>query len=131
QTDPVSGSKSHHRDENDQSDQNGHQPLIAKERHDFLSPVYFPRLLREEVIPCFDLNKCRFSSARPVPIATQSKAFSAIWTGIPVSLLNNLSILRNNAPPPVKTIPRSIISAASSGGLFSSVIFTASTIATT
>ncbi|MNN62833.1 hypothetical protein D3C81_1781650 [compost metagenome] len=71
------------------------------------------------------------SNALPVPIATQSSGFSATITGIPVSLANSLSRLRSSAPPPVNTIPRSIMSAANSGGHFSSVTFTASTIAPT
>ncbi|MNI72475.1 hypothetical protein D3C73_1284200 [compost metagenome] len=71
------------------------------------------------------------SNALPVPTATQSSGFSATITGIPVSRANSLSRLRSNAPPPVNTMPRSIISAANSGGHFSRVTLTASTIAPT
>jgi len=41
-------------------------------------------------------------------------------TGTPVSLLINLSSPFKRDPPPVMTIPRSTMSAASSGGVFSS-----------
>ena len=55
----------------------------------------------------------------------KSSGSSAIITGKPVSSINKRSILRNNAPPPVNTIPRSAISAANSGGACSNAARTA------
>ncbi|CAH0318831.1 hypothetical protein SRABI80_04763 [Peribacillus frigoritolerans] len=52
-------------------------------------------------------------------------------TGICVSSLMTLSKLRSKAPPPVSTMPLSMMSAANSGGVFSKVFFTESTIAET
>src|SRR5699024_1700393 len=64
-------------------------------------------------------------------IATQSNVFSATKTGISVSSLITALKFFNNAPPPERTIPLSIISADNSGGVFSNVTFIASTIFST
>ena len=65
-------------------------------------------------------------SAKDPQLARQNPAdyidgFFATVTGIPVSEEINLSRPRRRAPPPVKVIPLSIISAASSGGVLSRV----------
>ncbi len=52
-------------------------------------------------------------------------------TGMPVSRLNLSSKSRNSAPPPAKTIPRSITSEPSSGGVRSKVSRTAVMMAST
>ncbi len=77
------------------------------------------------------MKRSILSNALPVPIATQSNGSSATRTGIFVSSLITLSKLRSNAPPPVNTMPRSIMSAANSGGVFSNVFLTDSTMAST
>lgn len=59
------------------------------------------------------------SNIKPVPTATQSIGFSATNTGTFNSCISNWSIPCNKAPPPVMHTPRSIISADSSGGVFS------------
>ena len=64
-------------------------------------------------------NVSSWSSAFPVPTATQDNGSSATWTGNPVSLENLLSIFFNKAPPPVNVNPISTKSADSSGGVFS------------
>ena len=51
-----------------------------------------------------------------------------MWVKIPVSSLNKSLIPLTKAPPPASIIPLSTISAASSGGVRSKVLFTASTI---
>jgi hypothetical protein len=56
----------------------------------------------------------------PVPRTTLSNGSSAIDTGNPVSSRIRLSKFFNIAPPPVKTIPWSLMSALSSGGVCSS-----------
>ena len=56
------------------------------------------------------------SKACPPPLATQVNGSSATITGMPVEFEINLSKSLNSAPPPVKTMPLSAISAASSGG---------------
>ena len=56
---------------------------------------------------------------------------SATCTGIPVSWRSRSSRPRSRAPPPVSTMPRSMMSPASSGGVWSRVTRTASTIACT
>ena len=63
-----------------------------------------------------------------MPLTTHVKGSSGTATGNPVACCRIKSILLNNAPPPVKTIPLSTISAANSGGVFSKATFTASTI---
>ena len=55
----------------------------------------------------------RLSSIIPVPSATQVKGLSATLVGTFISFSINLSKPSNKAPPPVKTIPLSIMSAAS------------------
>ena len=66
------------------------------------------------------------SKTLPPPRVTQVKGSSATITGKPVSWQ---AVYRgcSNAPPPVKTIPRSAISEESSGGVCSSADFTALT----
>jgi len=54
----------------------------------------------------------------------QSIGFSATWQGMPVSLVRKRSKLRSSELPPVITMPRSIMSEASSGGVRSSTVFT-------
>ena len=71
------------------------------------------------------------SKACPVPIATQDIASSATYTGIPVLLLISLSRPFNREPPPAITMPLSLISAESSGGVLSSTECTASAMAET
>ena len=65
----------------------------------------------------FNTPNC--SSILPVPTATQSIGSSAKKTGIEVSILISRPRPRSSAPPPVSTIPASMISAASSGGVCS------------
>ncbi len=64
----------------------------------------------------------------PVPIATAVIGSSAVMVLIPVFSSINSSSPCNKHPPPVNTIPLSAISAANSGGVFSSTLCTASTI---
>src|SRR6267378_3786156 len=68
------------------------------------------------------------SSAFPAPITTELSGSSARKTGSPVSSRRSASRFLSSAPPPASTMPRSAMSPASSGGVRSSVIFTASTI---
>ena len=63
-----------------------------------------------------------------MPNATDNNGSSAIETGSPVDCLSTVSIPFSNAPPPVRTIPLSTISAANSGAVFSNAVFTASII---
>lgn len=80
----------------------------------------------------FDLYRCFISSRNlPAPRTTQVSGFSACITGTPVSLLINLSRPLRREPPPVITMPRSTISAASSGGVFSRACLTPSSICST
>ena len=64
----------------------------------------------------------------PVPIATAVIGSSAVIVLIPVLDSIRSSSPCNKLPPPVSTIPLSAISEASSGGVFSSTLCTASTI---
>src|SRR5439155_11427352 len=64
----------------------------------------------------------------PDPMTTQDRGDSATWMGMPVSCLSRSSSPFRSAPPPVRTMPLSITSAASSGGHRSRVFFTASMI---
>ena len=57
----------------------------------------------------------------PVPIATQSSGSLAIKTGTLVASAITSGKCFNNAPPPVRTIPWSITSAAISGDVSSNV----------
>ena len=61
----------------------------------------------------------------PVPSATEVSGLSAIKTGTFNSWANNLSIPSIKAPPPVMTIPLSIISADNSGGVCSNTLLAA------
>ena len=74
------------------------------------------------------LNDFISSKQRPVPITTQVKGSSAITTGKPVASLIVVSSSPKRAPPPVKTIPLSTISAANSGGVCSKAVLVASII---
>ena len=73
-------------------------------------------------------KSCKFSNVFAVPLTTQSNGSSATYTGISVFIDINLSISFIKAPPPASTIPFAIISEASSGGVFSNVTLTISTI---
>src|SRR5699024_2619551 len=74
-------------------------------------------------------RKCgMYSKDLPVPIATLSNGSSVTNTGIFVSLFITSSMFFKSDPPPDNTIPRSIISATNSGGVFSKVVFTEFTI---
>ena len=68
------------------------------------------------------------SSAMPQPRTTQVSGSSATSTGRPVSSASRRSRSRSSAPPPVSIMPRSAMSAPSSGGVCSSAILTAETI---
>src|SRR5690606_8170607 len=123
-------------DEQHQADHEDEQPFVAKQsdRRSPPLPAFHPQrpvqLAARETVPLLaPRNRSRLSSAFPVPTATQSRGFSATSTGMPVSRDSSLSRLRSSAPPPVSTMPRSMMSAASSGGVRSRVSFTASTMA--
>src|SRR5688500_2396968 len=95
-----------------------HRPQLRRRgryRHEWLT-----RLFR---------NWPKFSSAMPVPTATEFSAFSATWHGMPVTWVSSLSRFRSSAPPPVMTIPLSMMSELSSGGVCSSTLRTAVMIA--
>ena len=59
-------------------------------------------------------------SILPVPSTTDASGSSAMETGNPVSSRMRLSRFFSSAPPPVSTMPRSLMSAESSGGVRSS-----------
>jgi hypothetical protein len=59
------------------------------------------------------------SSAMPQPRTTQVSGSSATSTGRPVSSISRRSRSRSSAPPPVSMMPRSVMSAPSSGGVCS------------
>lgn len=61
----------------------------------------------------------RSSRTFPAPRTTVDKGSSLIDMGSPVSSLSKSSRFLSSDPPPVNTIPVSIISAASSGGVCS------------
>src|SRR5436190_1258046 len=63
------------------------------------------------------LNKSKSLNIFPVPSTTHDSGFSASVTGRPVSSRIRLSRFLISAPPPARTIPRSAISAESSGGV--------------
>src|SRR5260370_1125985 len=65
-------------------------------------------------------SSLKSSSILPVPRTTQHRGSSAIETGSPVSSRMRLSRSFKSAPPPVSTMPRSLMSAESSGGMRSS-----------
>src|SRR5438445_7143530 len=74
---------------------------------------------------------CRASNSSthlPAPMATELSGLSVMWIGMPVSCFNRSSRPRSIAPPPVSTMPRSMTSPESSGGVLSRVVLTASTI---
>ena len=71
------------------------------------------------------------SSAMPVPMATQDRGSSASCTGSSVSSMTQVVNPFNNDPPPVMMMPFDIISADSSGGVFSNVNLTVSIITET
>src|SRR5258707_8463618 len=70
-------------------------------------------------------NRSKSDSILPVPNTTEASGSSARETGRPVSIDSLLSRFFNNAPPPVSTMPRSTMSAESSGGVRSSATRTA------
>ena len=76
--------------------------------------------------PSIDLEDLENAVAfvEPEPSATESSGFSAMWIGMPVSCFSRSSSPRKSAPPPVSTMPRSMTSPESSGGVLSSVVFT-------
>src|SRR5260370_38127430 len=61
-------------------------------------------------------SSLKSESIFPVPSTTEASGSSAIDTGNPVSSRMRLSRFLISAPPPVKTMPRSLISAEGSGG---------------
>src|SRR5262249_28661494 len=67
------------------------------------------------------------SRQRPAPSTTARGGSSPSTTGTPVAPRSSRSRLASSAPPPVITMPLSTMSAASSGGVDSSAIFTLST----
>ena len=64
-----------------------------------------------------------------MPTATEFSAFSATWQGMPVTWVSSVSRLRRSEPPPDITIPLSMMSLDSSGGVCSSTARTAVMIA--
>src|SRR3990167_11343617 len=107
-------------------------PHIMKRRqHSFgapylINPVVYKRdthTFYGRFVMTFLLYTSRFSKTLPAPRATQNNGSSAMCAGTPVSIVINESIFRSNAPPPDTTIPRSIISEHSSGGVFSRTCF--------
>src|SRR5258706_561555 len=64
-------------------------------------------------------------SILPVPSTTDARGSSAMEGGKPVSSRMRLSRFFNSAPPPVRTMPRSLMSAESSGGVRSRATRTA------
>src|SRR3954452_3706775 len=70
-------------------------------------------------------------STLPVPSTTEASGSSASTTGRPVSSRSRWSRLRSSAPPPERTIPLSMMSADSSGGVRSRAMRTASTMVAT
>ncbi len=73
------------------------------------------------------LNRFKCANVIPAPSTTEVRGSSAMCTGMPVSAAMSLSSPRKSDPPPVMTMPRSMTSEASSGGVRSSVALTAST----
>ena len=63
------------------------------------------------------LSNLKSLSILPVPSTTLHSGSSAMETGKPVSSRMRLSRFLSSAPPPVSTMPRSEISAESSGGV--------------
>src|SRR5882724_13312028 len=75
----------------------------------------------QKLVYCYSIEIFRSSlkslSILPVPSTTLHSGSSAIDTGNPVSSRMRLSRFFSNAPPPVRTMPRSLMSAESSGGV--------------
>src|SRR5690606_15285458 len=67
----------------------------------------------------------------PEPTATACSGLGATTIGMPVSWCSRASRPWSSAPPPARQMPLSMMSAASSGGVLSSVTLTASTMACT
>src|SRR5581483_2247290 len=97
--------------------------------HDFFFYCKMWRLrcqasLRRATNNCYSIAIRRSSlksvNILPVPSTTDANGSSAIDTGSPVSSRIRRSRFLIKAPPPVKTMPRSLISALSSGGVRSS-----------
>src|SRR5215472_495927 len=63
------------------------------------------------------LKSLKSLSIFPVPSTTLARGSSAMETGRPVSSRMRLSRFLRSAPPPVSTMPRSLISALNSGGV--------------
>ena len=66
------------------------------------------------------LEEVEVLERQAVPSATQLSEFSATWHGTPVTWVSSLSTLRSRAPPPDITMPLSMMSELSSGGVCSS-----------
>src|ERR1035437_6741967 len=81
------------------------------------------RILRERghysCVPRYFLKKSKCSRAMPVPRATQCMELSATWQGTPVTWASSLSMFRSTDPPPDMTMPLSMMSLDSSGGVCS------------
>src|ERR1043165_2735690 len=65
------------------------------------------------------LRRSKSESILPAPSTTEESGSSAMETGRPVSMESRLSRFLSSAPPPVRTMPRSTMSAESSGGVLS------------
>src|SRR5213593_406752 len=74
--------------------------------------------------------RSRSSSSRifPTPNTTEVRGSSTVMIGKPVSSRRRVSIPQSMDPPPVSTIPQSMMSPASSGGVFSRATLMAFTI---
>ncbi len=62
-------------------------------------------------------------------MATYASGYSAMCTGTPISFCDHSSRFLRSAPLPARTIPRFMMSGASSGGVRSRVSLTAATMA--
>src|SRR5215813_1960078 len=99
-----------------------------------LSTFHFPLLTYDgSVAPSQRTRRSRSKSDNimPAPSTTEESGSSAIETGRPVSCINRMSSFLSSDPPPVSTIPRSTMSAESSGGVRSSATRTALTMVAT
>src|SRR6266849_7228538 len=85
---------------------------------DYIEEIYSMEILRKS------LKSLRILL---VPSTTQHNGSSAMHTGSPVSSRIRLSKLFSKAPPPASTMPRSMMSAESSGGVRSSATLIALT----
>src|SRR6185369_5274641 len=77
------------------------------------------------------LSRLKSDNIFPAPSTTDDSGSSAIASGRPVSSRSRLSRFFSIEPPPVSTMPRSTMSAESSGGVRSSATRTASTMTLT